>query len=200
MIQQTQLKGFDWAGELHKTMIHSLTTSFGLDFLLFEDKKGGNVDTTQKVREYQQELNNNGQSDIHVSDEMHNQLTSKGKNKEAYNSHSYHSNASYITRGQQDKASQKAGQLHDEYRGTKMAQHEKRQLDHIQSASEIHHDAARILSGSDGVTLANQDSNLSSTLAYINTKKSDMPIQEFVDKLPEMKKQKQNTIQKTKNS
>ena len=70
MAVQTQVKEFDWVGELHQTMVKSLSTSFGLDFLLFQDKRGGNVDTVHKVREYQQESQKNGKTDIHVSTGM----------------------------------------------------------------------------------------------------------------------------------
>lgn len=41
---------FNWTEELESAVVKSLTTSFGLDFLLFEDKKGGNVDTIHNVR------------------------------------------------------------------------------------------------------------------------------------------------------
>lgn len=103
MTTQTQMKEFDWAGELHQTMIKSLATSFGLDFLLFQDKRGGNVDTVHKVREYQKELQKNGETDIHVSTEISVQLTSDGKNVVRYDSHAYHTDDRYIKRGQQDK-------------------------------------------------------------------------------------------------
>ena len=43
-------KEFDWTLELEKTVIKSLTTSFGLDFLLFNDKLGGNVDNIHNSR------------------------------------------------------------------------------------------------------------------------------------------------------
>ena len=36
---------YPWAEELERTVVHSLATSFGLDFLLFKDKEGGQVDT-----------------------------------------------------------------------------------------------------------------------------------------------------------
>lgn len=188
------VKEFDLTHELHQTIVKSLTTSFGLDFMLFEDKKGGDVDTIHKVREYQQDLKNGGKSDIHVSDEMRGKLTSDGKNKEAYDSHAYHSDDNYIQRGKQDKAKQNQGELHDTYRNDNLKTGEKRQLDHVVSAHEIHNDAGRILADTDGVSLANQDDNLSSTLAYINTKKSNMSVQEFVNKLPEMKQQKRESI------
>ena len=41
---------FDWTEELHQTMVKSLATSFGLDFLLLNDRKGGDVDTIHNVR------------------------------------------------------------------------------------------------------------------------------------------------------
>lgn len=43
-------KNFPWADELEKTVITSLTTSFGLDFLLFKDKLGGEVNTIHNAR------------------------------------------------------------------------------------------------------------------------------------------------------
>ena len=196
MATQTQVKEFDWAGELHQTMVKSLATSFGLDFLLFQDKRGGNVDTVHKVREYQKELQKNGKTDIHVSKEISVQLTSDGKNAVRYDSHAYHADDRYIKRGQQDKKLQSQGQLYDAYRNRNMAENEKRQLDHVVAASEIHHDAGRILSGLDGVELANQETNFQSTQGYINTKKRDMPAGEFIAKLPEMKRDKENSIVK----
>ncbi len=48
---QTNIASYPWAKELERTVAQSLFTSFGLDFLLFEDKKGGNVDTISNVRQ-----------------------------------------------------------------------------------------------------------------------------------------------------
>ena len=196
MAAQTQVKEFDWAGELHQTMVKSLSTSFGLDFLLFQDKRGGNVDTVHKVREYQQESQKNGKTDIHVSTEMASKLTPDGKNREKYDSKTYHVDARYIKRGRQDKELQRQGRLYDAYRNQNMGVHEERQLDHVISASEIHHDAGRILSDLKGVELANQETNFQSTQGYINTRKKDMPVGEFIAKLPEMKRDKENSIVK----
>ena len=41
---------YPWAAEIEKTIIQSLVTTFGLDFLLFQDKIGGDVDTVHNVR------------------------------------------------------------------------------------------------------------------------------------------------------
>ncbi|WP_458039386.1 hypothetical protein [Klebsiella pneumoniae] len=42
---------FDWGEELHQTVVKSLATSFGLDFLLLEDNYGGDVNTIHNARE-----------------------------------------------------------------------------------------------------------------------------------------------------
>src|SRR5690606_3759871 len=60
-----------------------------------------------------------------------------------------------------------------------------RDLDHIISAHEIHNDAGRMLAGLDGVALANQDSNLSSTASSINRTKKQHSVDKFLNNLPE---------------
>lgn len=169
---------YDWLGEVGKVVTHSLVTTFGLDFLLLEDKKGGGVDTIHNVR-----------NDVWATE------TEKEKYRdiEQYDSDSYHKDRRYIAKGREDKKTQQAGELEDKYRSTTIEKHEKRQLDHIISAHEVHHDAGRVLADIDGVNLANQDSNLASTIAYINNRKSNKSMQEFITELP-------NTIQLKKES
>lgn len=170
---------YDWLGEVGKTVTHSLVTTFGLDFLLLEDKKGGDVDTIHNVR--------NG---VWATD------TEKEKYKsiEKYDSNSYHKDKNYIAKGREDKTIQQAGELEDKYRSTNMRTNEERQLDHVVSAHEIHHDAGRVLADIDGINLANKDTNFASTIAYINNKKSNKPIQEFVNELPEMISSKKESV------
>ena len=167
---------FHLTEELHKTIVHSLVSSFGLDFLLFEDKKGGDVATINNARKHQ-----NGDSDIFLSDDVKQGYDHRGK----YDSHAYHADKSYIEKGKADKALHMEGKLHDSYRNSDMQRDEKRQLDHIISASEVHNDAGRVLSGLDGVELSNQGSNFQSTYGYINTLKSNHTMDSFLnDKLP----------------
>ncbi|CAK2144016.1 ATPase [Vibrio crassostreae] len=181
-------KEFQLKDELHNTVVQSLVTSFGLDFLLFEDKKGGNVATINNVRAHQ-----NGDKNIYRSESVQNEYESRGK----YNSHAYHSDPNYLARGKVDKEAHQNGVLHDSYRNKKMSQSDKRQLDHIISASEIHNDAGRVLSGSDGVSLANDNSNFQSTYGYINTLKSNHSMDVFLNKkLPETIEKKHLNIQK----
>ena len=160
---------FPWAEELEKTVITSLTTSFGLDFLLFKDKQGGEVDTIHNVR--------NG---VWATDAEKQRFEQRGE----YDSTPYHQHANYIATGQKDKASQAAGTLKDPYRNKVMAAHEQRNLDHVISAKEIHDDAGRGLAELSGVELANQSSNLQTTHETLNKSKKQTPINEYLDKLP----------------
>lgn len=160
---------FPWAEELEKTIIASLTTSFGLDFLLFKDKQGGEVDTIHNVR--------NG---VWATDAEKQRFEQRGE----YDSTPYHQHANYVATGQKDKASQAAGTLKDPYRSKVMAAHEQRNLDHVISAKEIHDDGGRVLAGLSGVELANQSSNLQTTHETVNKSKKQTPINEYLDKLP----------------
>lgn len=170
---------YDWLGEVGKTVTHSLVTTFGLDFLLLEDKKGGDVDTIHNVR--------NGVWATKTEKEKYESL-------EKYDSTSYHKDKNYIAKGREDKTIQQSGELEDKYRSTNMRTNEQRQLDHVVSAHEIHHDAGRVLADIDGINLANKDTNFASTIAYINNKKSNKPIQEFVNELPEMISSKKESV------
>lgn len=162
---------FPWAEELEKTVVNSLVTSFGLDFLLFKDKKGGEVDTIHNVR--------NG---VWATDYEEQRYEQRGE----YDSTPYHQHENYIATGQQDKTRHTAGTLHDPYRNTELGAHEQRNLDHVISAKEIHDDAGRVLAGLSGVELANQSSNLQSTHETVNKSKKQAPINEYLQKLPSL--------------
>lgn len=170
---------FDWAGELEKNVVHSLATSFGLDFLLFEDKRGGDVDTIHKVREYQKELKK-GNTDIYVSDNFK-QLV---RTQEEYNSVEYHSGESYISTNRQKSIKHKEGILADSYTGELFSAQDGVDLDHVVSAYEIHNDYGRILSGISGESLANSEYNLKPTHYAINRSKREMSIEDLIDKVP----------------
>lgn len=46
-----KIEQFDWQKELNDKVVESLVKTFGIDWLLFEDKEGGNVDTIHNVRQ-----------------------------------------------------------------------------------------------------------------------------------------------------
>lgn len=176
---------FDFVKELNQEILRNLTTSFGLDFIMMEDKRGGNVDTTHKVREYQKE---GEQSDIHI-----NATNNKAyQEREKYDSHAYHTDSNYKNKGRADKKAHQAGELYDPYLGGKL--NGDRQLDHTISANEIHHDRARHLAGIDGVILANRDTNLNSTNWYVNNLKRAHSMEHFLN---EIVPKKQNALKQT---
>ena len=165
------VKTFDWSDEINQVVTKSLVTTFGLDFLLFEDKKGGDVDTINNVRQ-----------GIWATEAE----KKKYENREKYDSTAYHQHHNYIQKGRNDKQAQENGTLKDNYRkGKNLSKGQNRDLDHVISAHEIHNDAGRMLAELDGVALANQDSNLSSTTSSINRTKKQHSVDKFLDNLPE---------------
>lgn len=177
LIMKTDATQYPWTEELEKTVVHSLVTSFGLDFLLFKDKAGGEVDTI-----------NNARQDIWASDKE----KQRYENREAYDSDKYHhkhikkEDSTYKKVGKQDKQTQQNGRLHDPYRDAEMARNDPRNLDHVISAKEIHDDRGRVLSELDGIELANQSSNLQSTHESINKSMGETSIDDYLAKLPRL--------------
>lgn len=169
---QAAAANYPWTIELEKTVIHSLVTSFGLDFLLFQDKQGGDVNTINNVR-----------NRIWATDEEKQKYDTRGEySKEVTDA--YHQHENYIETGKRDKNLQKDGKLFDPYRGKFMQQNEQRNLDHVIPAKETHDDEGRVLAGLDGVELANQGSNLQTTLETINKSKNKTPMTEYLQQLP----------------
>lgn len=164
---------YPWQKELEKTFIQSLTTTFGLDFLLFEDKAGGEVDTIHNVR--------NGVFATEKERQNYN-------NQVEYDSNLYHKHENYKQTGRNDKSLHEQGKLNDYYRNQTMEQGEinKRDLDHVISAKEIHGDPGRVLAERNGVELANQSENLKSTHQSINRSKGQTSVSEYLDKLPSL--------------
>lgn len=198
---------FQLTDELHKTIVKSLVSSFGLDFLLFEDKKGGDVATIHNVRKY-----HNGEAEIHLPCHAKQEYRDRGDYKptkrnsdgapvlnsegKAVKIDRYHSDRRYTKKGAEDKKRQQAGQLNDAYRDKTMKRNEGRQLDHIISSKEVHDDAGRVLSGLSGVELANQESNFQSTHSYINNLKSSHSIDHFIGEvLPRTLEKKKASIE-----
>lgn len=170
---QASVVNYPWAKELEKTVVHSLTTSFGLDFLLFKDKKGGDVDTIHNVRK-----------EIYATDKEKEIYENIGKyDREEFG---FNKNENFINQGRIDSKLQRKGELIDGYTGNLLLNKKReRHLDHIISAKEIHDDPGRTLAELDSVKLASHKSNLQSTHASINTSKSSLSVNDFLEKLPE---------------
>ncbi|WP_077541065.1 hypothetical protein [Rodentibacter genomosp. 1] len=152
-------KEFEWNKELEKTVINSLATTFGLDFLLFEDKKGGNVDTIYNVRKGTWATEEEKQ---------------KYDNREDYNPEIYHKHENYIKNNKEMSNNKKNGEVVDAYIGENVPVNAKIDQDHIVSANEIHNDPGRILAELKGEDLANRDENLVPVSSSLNRSKQDM--------------------------
>lgn len=161
---------FDWGEELHQTVVKSLTTSFGLDFLLLEDKHGGDVNTVQNVRQ-----------GVYATEAERQRY----EQREEYDSHHYHSHENYIATNRAGKKAHKADMLTDTYTGKTFSAHDKKNLDHIIAAHEIHNDPGRILAECDGANLANDSSNLTFTNESLNKAKKAKTMDAFVQTLQE---------------
>lgn len=161
---------FDWGEELHQTVVKSLTTSFGLDFLLLEDKHGGDVNTIHNVRQ-----------GVYATDAERQRY----EQREAYDSYRYHSHKNYKATNREGKKAHEAGTLTDTYTGKHFAANDKKNLDHIISAHEIHNDPGRVLAECDGADLANDSSNLTFTNESLNKAKKAKTMEAFVQTLQE---------------
>lgn len=167
-----------WA-EYERVIIESLVTSFGLDFMV-KDQYGGDVDTIHNVRkigpdskmEYKNAANKSAYD-----------------NRGAYDDHKYHgNNPSYrkIVR----EAKKNGKEIPDTYvPGNKVIPYKNKsiptkrqaQLDHVISGYEIHEDRGRVLSGLNGVDLANDPDNLRFTNAALNNNMKKKSVKEYIE-------------------
>ena len=167
--------------EYERIVMHSLVTSFGLDFLV-QDQHGGDVDTIHNVRQ------------VGSDPEME---YKNSRNKASYDSRgeydtaAYHSDKKFREVKHNDRAAfdKNGTMLKDAYvpgntlipRNNKTIPRERQgQLDHVISAHEIHDDPGRILSGLDGIELANNPKNLRYTNADLNRNKGDKSIEDYI--------------------
>ena len=160
--------------EYERVILHSLVTSFGLDFLV-HDQRGGDVDTVHSVRE---------------TGTFKNQAYSqKYEERGKYSTHDYHSDDSYrdVTHQARQQFNETGTPIEDTYAPGNLLYFNKgagpwrrASLDHVISAHEVHEDPVRMLADLDGISLANDPENLRYTSISLNTKMSDMTIDEFI--------------------
>ena len=159
-------------------IIQSLITSFGLDFLV-RDQYGGDVDTIHNVRQ--------------IGRDEHMKYKNK-KNEDAYNNRgvydekNYHDTNPYFTT-KKSKARQEYNEhgtlIKDVYtnkdlRYTKASAVTKDlrvELDHVVECKGIHEDRGRVLSGLNGIDLANADENLAWTNKSLNASMGSWALQ-----------------------
>lgn len=174
---------FDVLKEFEKTVLEKLVQSFGLDFILLNDKLGGEVDTIHNVR----------QGIFATKKEKE-----KYQNRSKYDSHQYHGDQRYIQYNKHLSELKKQGNLTDGYTHKQFDPNNIINLDHIISANEIHNDPARILAEQNGVALANDKSNFAPTHQAINKAKNASKMSDFIESMDKRVAYKKEGLQKIK--
>ena len=174
---------FDVLKEFEKTVLEKLVQSFGLDFILLNDKLGGDVDTIHNVRR-----------DIFATEKE----KEKYQNRPKYDNRQYHGDQRYIQYNKHLSELKKQGNLTDGYTHKQFSPNDIINLDHIISANEIHNDPAKILAEQNGVALANDKSNFAPTHQAINKAKNASKMSDFVDSMDKRVAYKKEELQKIK--
>lgn len=169
--------------ETKQGVLSSIVGPFGLGKILSSnDKKGGNVDTVHNVRER-----------IYATEEEKKRFEQIDKYNKSI-SQSVHKNDKYINTNKEYSKSQKTNGVSDAYSHETMGTHDKRDLDHVISAKNIHEDAGRVLAEKRTENLANTRENLVPTSATINRSKQAKTPSEFVNYLKEGQAKRQKKI------
>lgn len=158
-----------------KVIVETLFQSFALDFLI-NDQHGGDVDTIHNVRQMDSDPQMKYKSSVNEQS-----WNANGN----YDTAKYHQSPLYRNEHARYEELRDAGKLTDSYTGLKIPKGKdgKWNLDHVISAKEIHVDRGRVLSGLDGVELANSHENLRPTNEHLNKSMGDKNIPEYVEYL-----------------
>ena len=154
--------------EYERVIISSLITSFGLDFLI-KDQHGGDVDTIHNVRQIgkDQQMKYKNQDNLNAYN-----------NRGEYSTGEYHSDvrfASKKSKARQDY-NENGTKIKDAYtdrdldytKASAVPKECRVELDHVVECKAIHDDRGRVLSGLNGVDLANSEDNLAWTNKSLN--------------------------------
>lgn len=161
--------------QYERVVIQSLITSFGLDFFINRhvDQHGGDVDTIHNVwqvgkdeqmkyknKRNEEAYNNRGAYDERTKLNYHDTnprfTTKKSKARQDYNEHGTLIKDAYTGK---DLRYTKASAVSKDLRV---------ELDHVVECKGIHEDRGRVLSGLNGIDLANSDDNLAWTNKSLN--------------------------------
>ena len=162
----------DMYDEYQKVVLRSLLTTFGLDFIV-QDQRGGDVDTIQNVRDTGS-----------FRSKAHEQAY---QTRPAYDQKAYHSHPDYRQRIQEARNNMKF--IDDAYvpgnkvyygKASGLDKYHRANLDHVVSAHEIHEDPGRIIADLKGEKLANIPENLQFTNQSLNAGKKDLKTDEYI--------------------
>ncbi len=154
--------------QYERIVIQSLITSFGLDFLV-QDQYGGDVDTIHNVRQI-------GKDKEMTYKNKRNEVASN--NQIAYKEVDYRADSRYRDKKRlaHKEYNEKGTLIKDVYTGKSLRYAKASaipkelqvELDHVVECKGIHEDKGRILSGLNGVDLANSDDNYAWTNKSMN--------------------------------
>lgn len=185
-----------------RVILHSLITSFGLDFLV-QDQPGGDVDTIRSVRDERIPVEERYKNSAHLD---------AYENRGAYDTKAYHSGSRFraVKKNARDHFNATGEKIPDGYvpghflvpnKSSAVGTGDMANLDHVISAYEIHEDGGRVLAGLNGLDLANAPENLVFTNERLNKSMGATPIGEYVeqagDSLPEATKEKMVEVDRT---
>jgi len=170
--------------QYEQVIVRSIITSFGLDIFI-QDQYGGDVDTIHNVRQIDSNSNMRYKNIVHEKEY---------KNRGEYVYHKYHSDERFrkIKHDARSEYMETGRPIKDEYTGETNLHFfgsknlslkiKKAELDHVKSTKGIHDDRGRILSGLDGIKLANSPENLKFTNKNLNASKNATEIPNYVAK------------------
>ena len=169
---------------LKESVVSSIATPFGLGKIVSQwDKEGGNVSTIHNARE-----------GVYAEEAERERYANRGE----YNPDEYHKDSRYIDKNRAISEQKKQGRLIDAYTGKDVSPDAHVDLDHVQSAKEIHDDPGRVLAELKGADLANTDSNLQPTSATNNRSKQALSVDEYNAKLQQESLERKNEISQLK--
>lgn len=166
-----------------RVILHSLVTSFGLDFLV-QDQTGGDVDTIRSVRDDSVPLEARYKTPTHFE---------AYENRGAYDTLAYHSDprfrevkhearACFDATGEKIPDAYVPGHFLVPRKASAIGTEDMANWDHVIAAYEIHEDGGRVLAGLSGLDLANSRENLVPTNERLNKSMGATPIPEYVEK------------------
>ena len=155
--------------QYEKVVIDSLITSFGLDFMIY-DQYGGDVDTIRNVRKI-------GQDELMGYKNSSNEMAYNSR--PSYDARSYHAGGNFQqTKHEARESWQKTFKdIDDEYQSGRIGFYghtnavnstRKAELDHIIECKSIHDDRGRVLSGLSGQSLVDNPANFAWTNKSLN--------------------------------
>lgn len=161
-----------------RVITESIASSFGLDFLLIQDRYGGDVDTIHNVRKIGLDPQMEYKSKKNEQD--YDGPYKKPENKLVVSK--YRNDKRYIEKRKETTRQQESGNLKDAYTGKKIEKGEDKEVDHVISLKEIHEDRGRNLANLKVVDLAHSNENLQATTKYTNGPKSADSMDKFLKK------------------